>query len=304
MNKIMQIILGCVIIITVWSCTDEDKIRIPENQTGANMRIVVDPEHRQINFATVNTDYFAFDAYSENTDINTVEFSATYGDETKVFATFHQADFSDDGKVHVELNASDFATLFNNPGFIDGTSGGNFTIKPKVTLNDGRVYPGWVHLSATDSISNLATSVIGSSGAGGAFTIQVQTAITCPPLDISGTYKVESATGTSTDGCCPNETTVSGDIVEIVAEDETTFSITDITGGLYFEWYDVYGITSPADSPGFLGYNCQEVTVVNTTEPFGTAVQGGGPYDPAAHRIVYTWFNGYGDQGTVTLVRE
>lgn len=302
MNKIISIIIISSLV-TLWGCRDEDAIRIPENQTGANMRIVVDPDHSQINYATVSTDYFAFDAYSQNTDLNTVEFSATYGGETKVFATFHQADFAD-GQVHVELNASDFATLFNNPGFIDGSSGGNFVIKPKVTLNDGRVYPGWVHLSATDSISNLATSIVGSSGVGGAFTIQVQTAITCPPLDISGTYIVESAVGTSTDGCCPEETTVSGNIVEVVAENATTFRLTDITGGLYFEWYDVYGITSPSDSPGFLGYNCQEVTVVGTTEPFGTAVQGGGPYDPEAHRIVYTWFNGYGDQGTVTLVRQ
>ena len=302
MNKIISIIIISSLV-TLWGCRDEDAIRIPENQTGANMRIVVDPDHSQINYQTVSTDYFAFDAYSQNTDLNTVEFSATYGGETKVFATFHQADFAD-GQVHVELNASDFATLFNNPGFVDGSGGGNFVIKPKVTLNDGRVYPGWVHLSATDSISNLATSIVGSSGVGGAFTIQVQTAITCPPLDISGTYIVESAVGTSTDGCCPEETTVSGNIVEVVALNATTFSITDITGGLYFEWYDVYGITSPADSPGFLAYNCQEVTVVNTIEPFETAVQGGGPYDPAAHRIVYTWFNGYGDTGTVTLVRQ
>jgi len=302
MNKIISILLLSSLVIT-WGCRDEDAIRIPENQTGANMRIVVDPEHNQINYQTVNTDYFAFDAYSENTDLASVEFTATYGSETKTIATFHQADFAD-GSVHVELDANDFATLFNNPGFVDGTSGGNFVIKPKVTLNDGRVYPGWIHLSATDSISNLATSIVGSSGVGGAFTIQVLTAITCPPLDISGTYLVESAVGTSTDGCCPNETTVSGNTVEVVALSATTFSVTDITGGLYFEWYDVYGITGPEDSPGTLSYNCQEVNVINTTEPFGTAVQGGGPYDPATHRIVYTWFNGYGDTGTVTLVRQ
>jgi hypothetical protein len=302
MNKIISIILISSFVFAL-GCRDEDAIRIPENQTGANMRIIVDPEHNQINYQSVNTDYFAFDAYSENTDLASVEFTATYGSETKTIATFHQADFAD-GSVHVELDANDFATLFNNPGFIDGSSGGNFIIKPKVTLNDGRVYPGWVHLSATDSISNLASSIIGSSGIEGAFTVQVLTAITCPPLDISGTYLVESAIGTSTDGCCPNETTVSGNTVHVVAQNATTFSVSDITGGLYYEWYDVYGITGPEDTPGFLAYNCQEVNVVNTTEPFETAVQGSGTYDPVTHRIVYTWFNGYGDQGTVSLVRQ
>jgi len=303
MNKIIYLIACCSIGIFVQSCKDEDRIRIPANLTGASMRIIVDPDHRQINYQTVNVDYFAFDAYSENTDLASVEFSATYGSETKIFAIFHQSDFAS-GKVHIELDASDFATLFNNPGFIDGTSGGNFLIQPKVTLTDGRVYPGWVHLSATDSISNLATSIIGSSGSQGAFTIQVLTAITCPPLDISGTYVVESAIGMSTDGCCPDETTVSGDIVEVTADNATSFSLTDITGGLYFEWYDVYGITGPADTPGHLAYNCQEVNVANSPEPFGTTFQGSGTYDPAAHRIVYSWFNGYGDHGTVTLVRE
>src|SRR5690606_16805574 len=158
--------------------------------------------------------------------------------------------------------------------------------------------------SPTDSILNLGTAIIGASGSGGAFTIQVQTSITCPPLDISGEYLVVSATGTSTDGCCPGEVTVSGNIVTLTADNATTFSVSDITGGLYFEWYDVYGITSPDNSPGKFFYNCQEVNIVNTVEPFGTAVQGGGPYDPVTGEITYTWLNGYGDQATVVLRKQ
>lgn len=289
--------------VLVWGCREDDRIRIPDNLTGVNMRIIVDPEHQQINYQTVTTDYFAFDAYSENTDLSRVEFSCTYKDQTKIIATLGPADFTS-GKVHLELDAQDFATLFNVPGFTDGSSGGNFVIRPKVTLRDGRVYPAYVHLSPTDSILNLATSIIGSSGANGAFTIQVITAITCPPLDISGDYLVVSATGRSTDGCCPQETTVSGNIVRVTAENTTTFSLSDFSGGLYLEWYDVYGITSPDDSPGKLSYNCQEVNIVNTTEPFSTAVSGGGTYDPSSGTITYSWLNGYGDRGTVTLRKQ
>ncbi|HJW30673.1 MAG TPA: hypothetical protein VJ508_15675, partial [Saprospiraceae bacterium] len=303
MNKIIFNLICAGLVLVMLSCKDEDRIRIPDNLTGANMRIIVDPDHRQINYQSVTTDYFAFDAYSENTDLDKVEFSASYHGESKVIATFGQSDFTS-GKVHVELRATDFANLFNNPGFTDGTSGGNFVIKPKVTLTDGRVYPSYVHITATDSILNLATSIIGSSGAGGAFTIQVTTAITCPPLDISGTYNVVSAVGRSTDGCCPEETTVSGDKVTVTVLDATTFAVSDITGGLYFEWYDVYGITGPNDTPGKLAYNCQEVLITDTPEPFGTQMQGSGTYDPASGRIVYSWSNGYGDQGTVTLVRS
>jgi hypothetical protein len=90
----------------------------------------------------------------------------------------------------------------------------------------------------------------------------------------------------------------------VTAINPTTFEISDFTGGLYLEWYDVYGITAPEDSPGTLGYNCAEVNFTNTTEPFGTGVLGGGPYDVATGRMEYSWINGYGDQGTVILQKQ
>jgi hypothetical protein len=283
-------------------CEDEDKIRIPESQTGANLRIVVDPAHRQINYQSVATDKFAFNAYSENKDINKVEITAQYKDQIKLVKTYSQADFSS-GSASFEMNANDYATLFGVPGFADGSRGGNFTFSPKVTLNDGRVYPSYVYVSPQDSFLNVATSIIGSN-ATGAFTLSVVTSITCPPTDISGTYRVISAIGTSTDGCCVGETTVSGNLVTITADNPTTFSVSDITGGLYFEWYDVYGITAPEDSPGKFNYNCSEVNITNTTEPFGTGVQGSGDYVAASGRITYTWFNGFADQGTVILEKQ
>jgi hypothetical protein len=303
MKYVFQILFCAGISLVLWSCKDEDRIHIPEHLTGVNMRIIVDPDHRQINYQTVTTDKFAFDAYSENDDLQEVAFTATYRDQTVVVATFGQSDFAD-GSVRVELTANDFATTFGVPGFADGTNGGNFVIRPRVTLNDGRVYPDYVHLSETDSILNVATSIIGSSAANGAFTLQVLTSITCTPVDISGDYLVTSAVGTSTDGCCPGEVTVSGNIVKVTAVNETTFALSDFSGGLYFEWYDVYGISGPDDSPGQLVYNCSEVNFSGTTEPFGTGVSGGGPYDAATGTITYSWINGYGDQGTITLVRQ
>ncbi|MGB4849960.1 MAG: hypothetical protein WBP41_18690, partial [Saprospiraceae bacterium] len=132
------------------------------------------------------------------------------------------------------------------------------------------------------------------------------TGILCPPVDISGNYKVVSATGKSTDGCCPDEVTVSGDIVVIDAlqGSVTNFSVSDITGGLYFAWYAVYGITGPDDSPGEFLFNCNEVSIVNTKEPFGTSVLGEGLYDETTGTITYTWSNGYADRGTVVLQKQ
>ncbi len=300
MKNISFLLLFMMVVGLFTGCRDEERVRIPEFLNGVNMRIIMDPEHNRIRYDHIDADVIAFDAYSQNTDLDIVEFLATFRGESKVIATYHQADFSDDGKIRAEFKATDFATAFGVPGFLDGSEGGNFQISSRVTLTDGRKYPDWIHISPTDSILNIAGSV--QAAANTAFTMQVLASITCPPFDISGSYRVVSAIGESTDGCCSgSETMVSGNTVTLTAEDPYTFVVSDFSGGLYLEWYDVYGITSPDDSPGNLLYNCDEVNFVNTTEPFGAGVQGGGTYDPVTGVIVFAWINGYGDNATVTL---
>lgn len=303
MKNISYFISLTLLIALFTACKDEDKIHIPVAQTGANLRIVMDPAHSQINSTSVATDYVAFDVYSENTDLNLVEIFVDYNNQRHLFATFTQADFND-GVEHLEFDAADLAQWFGVPGFADGSRGGNFFIRPRVTLNDGRVYPGFVHLSATDSISNLGTGITGNSGTG-AFTVQRQTAILCPPVDISGTYTVVSASGASTDGCCPGTVNLSGNTVTItpVAGSVTNFVISDITGGLYFEWYDVYGIPSPDFTPGTILFNCNEISF-STPEPFGTSFVGNGLWDPATETLTYSWVNGYADSATIVLQRN
>jgi hypothetical protein len=304
MKNILYLLSLLCILAVVPGCEDEDRIRIPEFQTGANLRVVIDPAHSVINSTSVATDFVAFTAYSENKDLDNVEIQIHYKNQVHVFGVYTQDDFAD-GQISGQFNGADLAGWFGVPGFADGSRGGNFTIRPKVTLDDGRIYPSFVHLSATDSIRNLGTGITGNNNTG-AFTVQAPTAILCPPVNISGNYTVVSSSGTSTDGCCPGVVTVSGNTVAVtsVAGSVTNFRLSDITGGLYFEWYDVYGITSPNQSPGFLLFNCNEVNVVNTVEPFGTAVQGEGLYDEDTGTLTYTWSNGFADQGTVVLQKQ
>ncbi len=292
------LVIGCLGM--AWlSCKDD--VHIPEVLTGANLRIVLDPDHSIINSTTVATDYIAFEAFSENKDLDHVDIVITYKDQDHLFNRYSKDDFSD-GFVSGQFNGSDLASWFGVPGFADGSRGGNFTIHPIVVLDDGRIYPSYVHTTATDSILNIGTGPAGST-ATGAFTLQKGTAILCPPVDISGNYTVVSTTGMSTDGCCPGTVMVSGNTVVIAAlpGSQTNFSVSDITGGIYFEWYDVYGITSPDDTPGTFLFNCNEVTIVDTQEPFGTNIQGDGLYDVATKTITYTWSNGFGDTAMVTL---
>jgi hypothetical protein len=230
-----------------------------------------------------------------------VEIIAKYQNQQLVVANWSQSDFND-GVERFEFTAQDYADAFGVPGFADGSRGGNFIFSSRVTLNDGRVYPDYVHVSAQDSFLNIGTGIAGA--ANGAFTLALNTAITCAPVDISGAYTVISAEGASTDGCCPGVVEVSGNTVQVTATSETTFSVSDLTGGLYLEWYDVYGITSPNQTPGNLSYNCSEVLIVNSPEPFGTTFQGSGTYDAATRRIEFSWINGFADEATIILEKQ
>lgn len=312
MNKFLITIFSILLLI---KCTDDDKIKVPEILDGVNLRVVVDPLHTGIFTDKITTDYLAFDMYSENKDLAEVLLFVTKGGERKLAKSFTQSDFNNgNGKVRVELKAGDFATIFNDPALADGSKVGNFTFNPQVKLNDGRVYPSFVKfvdtvttstgnmIAVLDSVLNLAPSINGAANS--SFTLQFLSFITCPAVDISGNYLVEDATGTSTDGCCPQVTTVKGNIIKVTRLTNSSFTLSDFSGGLYFEWYDVYGIEKPEDSPGEISFSCNQVNFQRTTEPFGESVTGTGTYDPVAKTIIYDWLNGYGDKGTIKLVKQ
>lgn len=305
-NNIMKNIsyLVSMVCLGVFWLSCKDDVRIPDYQLGANLRIVLDPAHSFINSTSVSTDFIAFEAFSQNKDLDHVDIVITYKGQNHLFKRYSQEDFSS-GSVSGQFNGPDLASWFGVPGFADGSRGGNFSIHPIVVLDDGRIYPSFIHTTASDSILNVGTGPLGSTGTG-AFTIQKGTGILCPPVNISGTYKVTSTTGMSTDACCPGTVTISGNtvVIDALPGSTTNFSVSDITGGIYFEWYAVYGITSPDDTPGEFLFNCNEVTIVNTAEPFGTTIQGDGVYDSVAGTITYTWANGFADAATVILQKQ
>ena len=164
------------------SCRDDDRIRIPEYQHGVNLRIVVDPAHNVINGPS---DYIAFDMYSQNDNLSLVQIYLHYGAQRHLLASYTQADFND-GVEHLEFDGSDLAAAFGVPGFADATAGSDFSIRPVVTLTDGRVYPDYVTVNSTDSILNLSGSV--QSSANGAFTVIKPFSIICPPLALAGEF--------------------------------------------------------------------------------------------------------------------
>lgn len=124
--------------------------------------------------------------------------------------------------------------------------------------------------------------------------------VSCPS-ELAGTYNA-TATGTSTDVCCPDETTVTS-VVTLTDNGGGVYTFSDFSGGLYFEWYDIYGITE-TNSPADLLDVCNTISFVSTTEPFGETLTGSGSVDATTGVITYTWLTGYGDTGNVVLTPQ
>lgn len=126
------------------------------------------------------------------------------------------------------------------------------------------------------------------------------------PTDLGGEYTA-TGVGTSTDGCCPDPTTVSADVT-IVDNGGANYTISDWSAGLYLDWYGPdggdYGITEAMETNGTLNGTftdaCDQLSG-EFSEPFQTSVTFTGSVDTETGVITYTWVNGYDDTATVTL---
>lgn len=122
------------------------------------------------------------------------------------------------------------------------------------------------------------------------------------PSELAGTYKSVSV-GQSTDGCCPNETTVES-TVTLTENSLGNYTISDWSGGLYLEWYDVYGVTPDDDMSATLIEACGSISLPTFAEFFNVGASGSGVVDAATGIITYEWVNDFGDTGTMTLTPQ
>jgi hypothetical protein len=280
------------------SCRDEDLVRMPKLQEAVNMRVVVDPQKSYLNFQNLGTASFEFDAYSVNRNLQKVDFYGTYlslaGDtlDRKVVKSLSQADFVN-GKARVVITPTDVANAFGIPGGVAGLAGGDvLNFETVATLTDGRTF----------SAENAAPSITGGNNA--SFTTAFTTFIGCPSdLPITGDYS-SVATGTSTDpGASPATVTNLSKEVSITQTGPTSYSISDIFGGLYEAWYGApYGFEG--DTPATITDICGTVSIPTFTEPYGESLESTYSRDAATGVITITWVNGYGDTGTVVLTPQ
>lgn len=134
---------------------------------------------------------------------------------------------------------------------------------------------------------------------------RINSLVACTPSVVATTYDAVSK-GTSTDGCCPGEFTAMS-TVTITYIEGIQFEISDWSGGLYTEWYEVYGITEANKTDGTLSTNmtelCGELSA-SFTEPFGESASLSGEFDEETGIIMLDFENAYGDVGSVVLTPQ
>ncbi|TRX53016.1 hypothetical protein FNH22_21125 [Fulvivirga sp. M361] len=131
----------------------------------------------------------------------------------------------------------------------------------------------------------------------------------CPSASLEGTYLAVTTAQTPFDG--PYDNTGSPFEVVITDNDNGTFGITDITGGLYGEFYaDIYSNLGVVSLPAVLDRNSCEVSADDVPEDPGFQGSFGDNFLDATGvidgigSITINFSNDSGDSGTTILVKQ
>lgn len=122
------------------------------------------------------------------------------------------------------------------------------------------------------------------------------------PSSLGGTY-ISNTTGTSTNACCPNPITVDS-TVTLTDDGDGKYTISDWSAGVYKMWYVQNGLPADTDLSIQLTDLCGIISA-EFEEPFGNSTTTiSGTLDENTGVITYTWQNGLGDTGMVTLTPD
>lgn len=197
-----------------------------------------------------------------------------------------------------EIDVNESTAIENLHYMVNGSTGtiaaNSSTVELPITILDDNINPG----EQFSIVVNLTTADVDINPNYQSGTHMIQ--ITCDS-DLAGDYAY-TVTGTSTDPCCPNETTQTGTMT-LTDEGDGVYTLSDWSAGLYFTWYEVYGITADFDLTARVTDICGNISG-EFGEPFGTNTVVTGSVDPNTGVITYTWTNGYDDTATVTLTPQ
>lgn len=300
-NKFL-LLIGAVLILAT-SCKDDALAPIAtfdSSEKGAYPALVEDTDR------DINLNDIASSSYVYSLEFIDLEKGALVSEYSVQISYFNNATKETQGPVEFKSFAS--SSFETNA---DGNKGiSNITINASEalaafglsTIGPGDVFRFTGRVTTTSGQSftqdNSSATVTGAAFRGH-FNFSL-TAI-CPS-SIGGTYNAV-ATGQSTDGCCPAPLTAEK-VITLTDNGKGNYTISDWSGGLYFAWYEVYGITVDWPMSAEFIDVCDELTLPILSEPFGESAEGEGTVDPATGIITYTFTNSYADEGTVVLTPQ
>lgn len=213
-----------------------------------------------------------------------------------------KASFSVNTDSSTAILDADF-TIVNTMNELTFSSDNGFSDTIFLQTIDNDEFTGGI-LDVVIELDNTENGIAGFAGPANfrsSITVQIQDD-DCPTRNVVGDY-ISTTTGTSTDPCCPDATSIDGEVT-LVEISEGVYEIFDWSVGLYNLWYEVYGISAELVASGGLTTQlsvlCDDVTA-SFNEPFGTPATIVGKVDLETGIITYTWVNGYADTATVTL---
>lgn len=272
-------------------CADEDTQRVPDLLTGANVRVVANPERAFLDFTDINNSVYEFTVYSENTDIDRAEFmfsyfdiseDSTYDEQMVTVSTFPNT---------VSLSAAELANLFGLSGPEHFGGADQFNFRTIATMTDGRTFsaanssPNIVAASGTTSFTALFSTFVGGCTS---------------EIPAGGTWlSVSQQTPFGADR-------KSGITITPIEGQPNFYQVSDVSNSLYAPFPNFN-----ADQPVQIEDVCntifirssngaQPAIVTNTAAGFGP-----GSYDPATQSIQLPWYdatNSFGD--IIILTRE
>jgi len=240
MKNIKYLILIVGLVLAFQSCEDESKIRFPEFEDAANMRIQIDPDYSSIDASDIANAKLVFSVFSENTNIESVVISAVYysflNDSTTApveILTLSQSDFDVEGAIqNLEFTSQFLVETFGLPGGLGDLSGGDrFDFFNVTTLTNGMVFPDTI-LSETDHETvNVTPNIINSAGTS-SFSVGFTAYVACSVPDgyALGDYMFEQIAGPD-DPFFGNPTRWANEVVTLtqVSPIERTFKGTYLT---------------------------------------------------------------------------
>jgi len=266
-------LLSCVLIASIISCTDDD---------------VFELEDKTVTFSEFEVNYEKGGALVAVSDI---------------VGGFYN--FAEGGDASVGFTVDDFGGDATSVDIYKSLNGGSPVLHSTVSS-----LPANINISLAEAMNGLGNLSDVKLLDQIVYTFEISTAEGTFPSGASVTANVScssnlageytsTTTGMSTDGCCPGSVTVEKDIT-LTDLGGGKYTINDWSGGLYLEWYAVYGITADTDMTATLEDVC-DVVSGSLTEPFGTAASLSGAVDLTTGIITFSFLTGYDDVGTIVM---